>query len=167
MNEDDLCRLFAEKMAASEDFKNWVLSQTTFGQHRFASRVLKDAQILARPKVKPENWWRHWYWQIPELEKEHETDIFLVLKNTDSGEYFALHIENKLNSKLRPGQAASYKPRSLHVAAFDTRLPHREATTILLAPARLFQACSEDVALFDSAISHEQVAVFISEFETG
>ena len=33
--EDDLCRAFAEKMAQSEDFKNWVLSRTKFSDDRF------------------------------------------------------------------------------------------------------------------------------------
>ncbi|WP_322989602.1 hypothetical protein [Hoeflea sp.] len=165
MTEDDLCRYFAEHFARSDDFKNWVLSRTKFASGRFSTRLLKEEQILARPKVLPDRWWRHWFWKIPELGKEHETDIFLVLENAIDGMRFALHIENKFGGQLGPGQAASYAPRAKHVATNESRIPHQDFATVFIAPSSTMSKNPDDVALFDAAISHEEIAVFIQEFE--
>ncbi len=161
--EDDLCRAFAEEMARSGAFKNWVLSRTKFSDRGFQARVLKDEQIAARPKVLPERWWRHWFWKIPDLGREYETDVFIVL-DCEGGFRFALHVEFKLGSELSPGQAESYRPRAEHVMASDVRLQHEDFATILVAPKALPDRNPTAAAHFDCILSLEELAVFLPEF---
>ena len=161
--EDDLCRAFAEKTAQSEDFKNWVLSRTKFSGDRFFTRVLKDEQIAARPNVLPNRWWRHWWWKIPDLDHEYETDVFLVLGN-EKGAPFALHTEVKLGSGFSPGQAQSYHPRAEYVMAHDGRVPHQDFATVLVAPRQLLDRSASDAALFDCVFLLDELAVFMAEF---
>ncbi|MBC7314352.1 MAG: hypothetical protein H5U11_17825 [Rhizobium sp.] len=164
LSEDDLCRAFAEKVADSQDFKNWILFRTKFASRRFASRLLKEEQTLARPRVLPDRWWRHWFWRITELEKEHETDVLLWFAD-DGGDYrFVLHVELKLGSKLSAGQAASYAPRARHVMEHEKRLPHQDFATVFVAPTRTILASEADADLFDAVISLEEVGVFIEVF---
>lgn len=164
LSEDDLCRAFAEKVADSEDFKNWVLYRTKFAASRFASRLLKQEQALARPRVLADRWWRHWFWRITELEKEHETDVLLWFSDDEEGRRFVLHVELKLGSKLSAGQAASYAPRARHVMKHEKRLPHQDFATVFIAPTKTIVASGSDTHLFDATISLEEVAVFIEDF---
>ncbi|MBW8320250.1 MAG: hypothetical protein K0M49_10595 [Arenimonas sp.] len=164
LSEDDLCRAFAEKVADSEDFKNWILSRTKFAAGRFSSRLLKQEQALARPRVLPDRWWRHWFWRITELEKEHETDVLLWFADDAEGLRFVLHVELKLGSKLTAGQAASYAPRARHVLKYEKRLPHQDFATVFIAPTKTILASGADSDLFDAVISLEEVGVFIQDF---
>jgi hypothetical protein len=163
LSEDDLCRSFAEKVADSQDFKNWILSRTKFAGRRFSSRLLKQEQALARPRVLPDRWWRHWFWRITELGKEHETDILLWFAD-EEGRRFILHVELKLGGKLSAGQAASYAPRGRHVMNHERRLPHQDFATVFVAPTKTILASGKDAALFDAVISLEEIAVFIEDF---
>ena len=163
-SEDDLCRAFAEKVAESEDVKNWLLSRTKFAAGRFASRLLKQEQALARPRVLPDRWWRHWFWRITELEKEHETDVLLLFADCERDLRFVLHVELKLGSKLSAAQAASYAPRARHVLKHEERLSHQDFATVFIAPTKTILASVTASDLFDAVISLEEVAVFIEDF---
>lgn len=164
LSEDDLCRAFAERVANSQDFKNWILFQTKFASQRFTSRLLKQEQALARPRVLPDRWWRHWFWRIPELGKEHETDVLLLFADDAEGRRFVLHVELKLGSKLSAGQAASYAPRARHVMEHERRLTHHDFANVYVAPARTILASGADAEVFDAVISLEAIAVVIEDF---
>jgi len=100
LNEDLLCRAFAEKIRRSAEFLAWVLNRTKFSEHRLSARLLYEEQVRSRPSVLPENWWRHWWCKIPGSGKEGETDIFLVFEVHETKKRFALHIENKKDSEF-------------------------------------------------------------------
>ncbi|MEC9461623.1 MAG: hypothetical protein VX601_00490 [Pseudomonadota bacterium] len=164
LSEDDLCRLFAEKIASSDDFKNWFLFRTKFASRRFSLRLLREEQALARPRVRADRWWRHWFWRIAALEKEHETDVLLWFVDVELGKRVVVHVEFKQGSKLSPGQAASYAPRARHVMKYDKRIPHDDFATVFVASAGIVSASGSDAVLFDAVISLEEIGIFITEF---
>jgi hypothetical protein len=159
--EDMLCRIFAERVLSSADFCDWVLSHTKFGGCK--AKLLYEEQIAIRPKVKAENWWRHWWRKIPDLKRERETDIFLVFQACEGGDRFALHIENKQNAKFRPGQAEDYEPRARWMMRTPHYLNYSDFETILIAPMALRERDARAL-LFHSFISYEDISRFIPEF---
>jgi hypothetical protein len=160
-SEDVLCRLFAEKMRNSREFSDWVLSQTKFRGR--TAKLLYEEQISIRPKVKPENWWRHWWRKIPDLKQERETDIFLVFEDSERGERFAFHIENKQDAKFWPRQAEDYEPRARWMMGMPRYLSYTDFQTILVAPKSLKER-DQRATHFHCFISYEDVSQFIPEF---
>ena len=161
MNEDDHCRVFAEKVRTSREFAAVLLSLTKFRDCAGRARLLYEEQIAARPNVRPDRWWRHWWCKIPELGRERETDIFLVFEDTLSGARFALHIENKLDAPLSLGQAEDYEPRARFMARKERYLCYSDFTTILLCGAGYEAKNLVKAAVFDTVIHHERVSAFL------
>ena len=164
-SEDDLCRAFAEAVASSEEFKNLVLSRTKFADRQLSSRLMKDEQILARPRVAPDRWWRHWWRKLPEPYGERETDVFLVFQNTENGVRFALHVELKIKAYLSIEQARGYREGRSHFARLETRVPHNDFDVLLVANEDYLAANQVQADIFGNCISHEQVAAFVPVFK--
>jgi hypothetical protein len=162
LNEDALCRILAERMRESTQFRDWILSQTKFRGR--AARLLHEEQVLSRPKVKPENWWRHWWRKIPDLSRERETDIFLVFEDSANGDRFALHIENKQDAKFTPGQAEDYEPRARWMMRTPRYLSYTDFQTVLIAPKKLREK-DPRASLFHCFVSYEDISHHIPEFE--
>ena len=148
-------------MRDSQDFCSWVLSQTKFKVR--TARLLHGQQMRSRPKVEPENWWRHWWRKIPELGQERETDIFLVFEDSADSSRFALHIENKQDVKFAPGQAEDYEPRARWMMGMPRYLNYTDFQAVLIAP-NSFRASNPEACLFDCFISYEDIGRFIPEF---
>jgi len=161
-SEDALCRLFANRMRDSQDFCNWVLGQTKFRGR--AARLLYEEQTRIRAKVKPENWWRHWWRKIPELSQERETDIFLVFEDGEDRSRFALHIENKQDAKFSPGQAEAYEPRARWMIGVERYLNYTDYQTMLIAPKAFRGQNRQEASLFQCFVSYEDIARFIPDF---
>ena len=161
-SEDVLCRIFAEKVRDSHDFCRWVLGHTKF--HDRTATLLYEEQVWRRPKVKPENWWRHWWRKIPELNQERETDIFLVFEGNMDCSRFALHIENKQDAKFAPGQAEDYEPRARWMMGMPRYLNYSDFQTMLIAPASFRQQDPKNSTIFDCFISYEEISHFVPEF---
>ena len=161
ISEDILCRIFAEKIRDSKEFSDWILSQTKFGAR--AATLLHEEQIWRRPKVKPENWWCHWWRKIPELSQERETDIFLVFEDSANGERFALHIENKQDAKFSPGQAEDYEPRARWMMKMPRYLNYSDFQTVLIAP-KMLKESDQRASLFHCFISYEDIGCYVPEF---
>jgi hypothetical protein len=164
LNEDLLCRAFAEKIRQSAEFLHWVLRQTKFIENLSNAQLLYEEQVRSRPRVQLDNWWRHWWCKIPDSGKEGETDIFLVFEDIQARKRFALHIENKKDSEFLDGQPDGYRTRA-RLKMNDPRwLNYTDFETVLIAPAayRAIQRASCDE--FDRFISYESIAPFVPEF---
>jgi len=164
ISELDLDRAFADKIASSREFLNWVLEQTKFQCLGENLIVLDKEQAEAKPRKKPENWWRHWWCRL-EDGTESETDIFIVLKVPSSDERISLHVEDKPpHGKFTPGQYLNYKRRAEFMANKDQYMNYKDFTTILLAPKSFFEENVDKVNHFDCLISYEAVSSFIPLF---
>lgn len=161
-SEDALCRIFANRVRDSLEFSNWILGYTKFRGRSVT--LLHQEQASIRPKVKPENWWRHWWRKIPELSQERETDIFLVFEDGSDKSRFALHIENKQDAAFWPGQAEDYEPRARWMMGVPRYLNYRDFQTMLIAPKSIQERNPQKVALFHCFISYEDISCFIPEF---
>ena len=161
MNEDDHCRAFAEKVRVSPEFASLILGYTKFSDRAGRVRLLHEEQVLARPNVRPDRWWRHWWCKIPEVGRERETDIFLVFEDTLTATRFALHIENKLDAPLSLGQAEDYEPRARFMAHKERYLSYSDFSTILLCRADYEIKNQEKAAVFDTVIHHEQLSGYL------
>jgi hypothetical protein len=161
-SEDALCRLLANRVRNSVEFREWLLGWTKF--HGRSVRLLDEEQKVGRPKVNSDNWWRHWWRKIPELSQERETDIFLVFEDLSDGLRFALHIENKQDAKFAPGQAEDYEPRARWMMGLPRYLNYRDFQTMLIAPASFRQMNQQKADLFHCYVSYEDIGRFIPDF---
>ena len=126
----------------------WVLSKT-----RFSGRTLR--------LVTDELWHQRWY-RDPDTKQESETDILLILQDSQTKERLALHIENKPpHGKWRPKQAESYRKR-----AETQKGPwnYSDFQTALVAPAAFITQHKSEAARFDIQLAYEEVAKFVPEF---
>lgn len=163
LNEDSLCRAFAERTRNSAEFRSWVLGQTKFGAQP-DSILLYEEQVRSRPSVHPDNWWRHWWCKIPSSGKEGETDIFLVFEALQTKSRFALHIENKKDVEFLDGQPEGYEARARFKMGDPKWLNYVDFETILIAPSAYREARRPSCGIFDRFISYENIAAFIPEF---
>jgi hypothetical protein len=126
--------------------------------------LLADEQVAARPKVKPENWWRHWWCRLPELDRERETDIFLVFENCDDRSRFALHVENKQDAKFSVDQAEDYEHRARWMMATPRYLNYTDFQTMLISPSSVAARWQRAAEHFHCCLSYEDIGQFIPEF---
>jgi hypothetical protein len=160
--EDQLCAAFAEQVKENSAFAIWLLQRTKFASFSEGTRLLHEEQLAIRPR---KQWWRHWWCHVPELEKDRETDIFMVFEKLSDRRRFALHIENKRdNYKFNEGQAAAYTPRAKHMSNKVEYLDYSDFATILLAPRSFRERFASDSALFEVFIAYEEVARFVPAF---
>lgn len=167
LSEDDLCRLFAEKVRGSQSFAAWVIGQTKFEAYKLSARLLSDEQAAKRPHVAHDRWWRHWWRKLSETGEEGETDIFLVFEKPSKGR-FAIHVENKrlVGDKFTKGQAAgAYERRAASMLNDPKYLLHDDYTTLLIAPAAFIEKNAEFAANFSTRIPYESISTFIPEFD--
>lgn len=107
--------------------------------------------------------WKHWWGYLPDGTSS-ETDIFAVFES-DDGQRFALHIENKPpHGKIDLRQAADYRRRAIHWARKEQYLSYGEFETILMAPATFIQANTACARQFDMTLSYEDLAAWIPFF---
>lgn len=164
LKESDLDRAFANQLASSTGFSKWVLERTKFAHLSDIAVLLQEEQIRAKPNKKPENWWRHWWCRL-EDGSESETDIFAVYSNPNTGDRFALHIEDKPpHGKFTPNQFLNYDRRARFMANEPEYLEYGDFTTILLAPESFIQGNREQAEYFDCQITYESVSEFVPEF---
>ena len=163
-SELDLDRAFTDKLVSSTEFCSWVLGKTKFRNQSKEAVLLDKEQAAAKPRKKPENWWRHWWCQLDDG-SQSETDIFAVFGFKDSSARFALHIEDKPpRGKFTPNQDLNYGPRAKFMACKAEFMNYSEFTTILLAPMAFCDKHSEEIKSFDAIITYEWVAKRIPLF---
>jgi hypothetical protein len=160
--ESDLDSAFARKIKESPEFVSWLLSRTKFSQYGSRVRLLDEEQASIRPR---KFWWKHWWCTIPELTEQRETDIFVAFEIMDTGERFALHVENKLsNGTFSQGQAEAYGFRARHMMNKVRYLNYTDYQTILISPISFKNKNGTKCDLFNCHITHEDIAKFIPEF---
>ena len=114
ISEVELDHAFAETLADSPEFQEWLLSSGRFVRHAGNATLLVSEQASARKSAK--HWWKHWWCRLPD-ESESETDVFLVFEA--EGARFAIHIEDKpAHGKLGLRQAIDYRRRAAFKAKF-------------------------------------------------
>jgi hypothetical protein len=164
ISELELDCAFANKLKSSKDFCIWVLSQTKFSDRSRKAILLDNEQAQAKPRKKPENWWRHWWCKL-EDGTESETDIFVVFALSGSSRRFALHIEDKPpRGKFTPNQYLNYRRRAEFMAGKSEYMCYSDFTTILLAPEAFIREHCDKAHHFDCRISYESVAMAIPLF---
>ncbi|SKA28512.1 hypothetical protein [Novilysobacter spongiicola] len=164
IKESELDRAFADAVATSADFRQWVLAQTPFRESARTAILLRNEQIHARPKVAPANWWRHW-WCALDDSTESETDIFLVFELGQTQKRCALHIENKPpHGKFTPSQYLNYRRRAEFMASESKYLNYSEFVTVILAPEQFLKRYASQVCSFDLSLSYEAVSGFVPLF---
>lgn len=164
ISELELDRAFASKLTSSREFCAWVLGLTKFADRSHEAILLDKEQAQAKPRKKPENWWRHWWCRL-EDGTESETDIFAIFGFAASTKRIALHIEDKPpHGRFTPSQYLNYRRRAEFMAGKPKYLSYSDYTTILLAPEAFFEKNSSAVHHFDCRISYESVAEVIPLF---
>ena len=160
-SEDELCSAFADAVRNSGEFRGWVLDRTKFGGYAHSARLLHEEQISLRPR---KHWWRHWWSYVPEINRERETDIFMVFETPSSGR-FALHFEVKLGlSRFQPGQAAGYSPAARHMANKPEFLSYSDHQTVLICPREFRERYPDDASLFDVSLTFDELSPRLSHF---
>lgn len=160
-SEDELCLAFAECVKESDTFRQWMLRRTKFGGYAKVARLLSDDQLSIRPR---KYWWRHWWSFVPELNRERETDVFMVFEIANA-ERFALHVEVKLGtSRFEQDQASGYGPAARHMANKPEYLSYSDYQTILICTESFRESYPGDAALFDLAFTFDELASHISHF---
>ena len=164
LTEYELDVAFAREVSSSTEFYIWLLKQTKFASVADSAILLDQEQALAKPKKKPENWWRHWWCRLDD-DSESETDIFLVFGLPGSDKRIALHIEDKPpHGKFTPNQYINYNRRAEFMMNKLQYMNYQEFATILLAPACFINENQDQVSHFDCLILYESVAHRIPEF---
>lgn len=164
LTEDALCEIFADAVRDNRDFMTWLLEQTKFAPHAQSARLLHEEQMSIRPRKR---WWRHWWCHVKELEKDRETDIFMVFEaNADQQPFrFSVHVENKRGiGKFENGQAFAYAVRANQMLNLAAYLSHHEYTTILVAPKQFADKYPADRDLFDVFISYQNLALHLPSY---
>lgn len=164
ITELQLDRAFADKLSSSIEFQTWVLERTEFKDRCHGAYLLAKEQATAKPRKKPENWWRHWWCRLDDG-SESETDIFAVFQFIAPDIRVALHIEDKPpHGKFTPNQYLNYKKRAAFMSGKKEYMDYSEFRTILLAPQSFIEGNLEKVKNFDHTISYEDVAQYIPLF---
>ena len=102
--------------------------------------------------------------EVETLVRECETDILAVFDPCD-GRRLALHIENKLaRGSFTDHQPELYRARKNQWKGRDKLGAYTDATTVLIAPKEFYERFRDRAAIFDSYISHEDIARYIPEF---
>lgn len=148
MNELELDRAFWGEANTNGEFLSWFLSRT-----RFAGR---DFELIPEEK-----WHQRWY-RDPVTGQESETDITLFLRDRDTSEMVAVHIENKpAHRAWEPSQAQNYATRAANrMAAWG----HSDFSTALIAPAAFVAGCLDKANHFDVVVTYEDIGAFIDAF---
>ena len=161
MREVNLDHAFAEALKDSADFRAWLLSGGRFARHAATARLLHEEQAKVR---RAKHWWKHWWCTLPDG-SQGETDIFAVFES-EGGERFALHVENKPPHGVLPfRQAANYRRRAAFKANDPRWLNYTDFETILVAPSCFLAAQVEGLLQFDRGVSYQEVAAFAPVFE--
>jgi hypothetical protein len=164
MREEQLDRAFANFLLSSKSFRDRILHKTRFSGVAQEAVLLQQEQVRARPRTKPENWWKHWWCRLDDG-SESETDIFGVLGLSRSGTRVALLIENKtVHGKFTPAQPESYARRAKFIANKPKYLNYSEYVCLLIAPNRFLSANEDALSHFDSVLPYESIGKFVPEF---
>ena len=164
ISELELDRAFANKLASSQNFCHWILEQAKFKSSSKDAFLLNKEQANAKPRKKPENWWRHWWCGI-EDGSQSETDIFVTFGFANSEKRIALHIEDKPpHGKFTPNQYLNYRKRAMFMAQKAEYMNYSEFRTVLLAPLSFIEKNADEVKHFDCIITYESLSKIIPEF---
>ena len=139
--ERDIDLLLAEEFSVSPTFATWFLGQTT----KFKGVSAQVVDVF-----------------VSKSDNTGESDL-VVLFETDGGDRFALHIEDKINAPLQPDQAARYRIRGekgVHDKEYST------FEVVLCAPEKYFHNHSGADG-FDSRIAYESVSDCLITIHTG
>ena len=160
ISEFDLDLAFAEAVRQSDVFQTWLVGRT-----KFASLV-PDLRLLDKEQGqrKAKHWWRHWWCRVPELERDSETDVFIVFENI-GGRRIALHVENKPpHGKFTFQQAESYAPRARHMMGKAQFMGYHDFTTVIVAPNAFLTSNEAGAAQFDVRLAYEDVGRYVPLF---
>ncbi len=149
MDELALDHCFWNALSTWQTFLAWLISKTKF---------------LGRPLslVRDEKWHQRWY-RNPETKEESETDILVLLEDTETSERLALHIENKPPH----GQWRRNQPENYQIRAENRMGPLRYTSyqTVLLAPSKFIVKHRPEAAHFELWLSYEDVSMYVPEFK--
>ena len=148
--EKQLDASFHRAFERSGEFATWFLGRTKFSGRRIRIVLLRSD---------------HPWYQSRKTGVQSETDILIVMEDVDTGERFALHVENKLEN----GKFGRNQPELYHERAADWRRTPKwgdydDYEVVLIAPSAFRDRNAEKAKLFHVFVAHEEVAGFVPEF---
>lgn len=147
-SELELDHLFWNAISTNLEFQSWFLQRTKFAE--------QTIQLVTNEK-----WHQRWY-RDPDTNKDSETDILLIFRDSMGDDRYAIHVENKPPNRMwEPQQPENYRKR-----AEDRKSKWRyvDYQTALIAPLSFLNRWPREVEQFDIAISYEEIANFVPEF---
>jgi hypothetical protein len=160
--EAELDAELAGALRTRPDFAQWFLEQTNFKTVVGKCVLCRDDNPWSRvisEKMDPDSG------TVEVFKKDRETDV-LAIYETDDARRIALHIENKLED----GYFTSHQPESYRERLTQWRKRKRlgmyvEATSVLVAPRAFYDRNKAAARVFESYVSHEDIAQFIDAFK--
>jgi len=140
----------------------------------FLTRTLFAGEVASCVFCRCDNPWSSVQLEVPNavtgdletLVRQCETDVLAVFATCD-GRRLALHIENKLaHGNFTPHQPELYRARKSQWRGRPKLGTYTDASTVLIAPIEFYERLRDCAAIFDSFISHEDIANYIPEFGT-
>ena len=161
--EKQLDAALEESFKSDPDFTRWFLSKTKFSgipATYFWSRSDHPWGTIDYTITNPETGTEE------TSRKECETDVLVVFE-TEQGDRIALHIENKIGTgKFTALQPELYRPRAEQWKNNPKYQNYTDFDTVLVAPKQFQERNEAQAALFGSFIAHEEIAEFISAFQS-
>jgi hypothetical protein len=159
--EKVLDRAIDEAFKSNPDFVKWFLGRTKFSgtQARYFWSRSNSPWGRIKKEVPNED-----TGQIETIIRESETDVLVVFE-ADSGERFAVHIENKLPSGcFTPYQVDMYPIRAEKWRGDSRYKKYQDWDTVLIAPVQFVERNKADCMKFGQIVTHEELAEFVPEF---
>ena len=137
--ERDIDILLAEEFTVEPSFASWFLSKTSFAS--------SEARVVDVHVSKNDNL--------------GESDLIVVFERDDSSR-FAILIEDKVDAPVQPDQAERYRMRANREVKKGTFLAYE----IKLCAPQAYLTARPDMAMFERAISYEEIATFMARDHT-
>jgi hypothetical protein len=161
VTEADLDSALAHALASDEKFAAWFLSRTKFSGVKANCVLVRADNPWSVVKLTHENTETG---ALEQSRRECETDV-LAIYETQENVRIALHIENKLASgSFTHLQPELYGERLAQWRSKAKLGMYSEATSVLVAPRAFYQRNEAAARIFESFVTHEDIAVHIEAF---
>ncbi len=159
--EAELDTALAIALYNDEEFAQWFLQQTIFGAEAAKCVLCRADNPWSRVRLEREN---PETGELVVLTRDCETDVLVVYEAPD-GRRLALHIENKLEGgSFTPLQPELYRERLSQWRQRAKLGRYDEATSVLVAPRAFYENNLVAAQIFDSYVSHEEIALRLQAF---